>query len=149
VAYGDVLFRNYILESLLSSNADVVLAVDALNLAQRGDRPRIRDLVLADHPFSGDYLDDGPVRLVRMANDLGGAPPCGEWMGLARFSSLGASWLREEIALLETEGSLEQADLPLLLSRVAAKHPVRVKYFTGHWMDVDTLADVADARNFT
>jgi len=149
VAYGDVLFRNYILESLLSSNADVVLAVDALNLVRRGVGPRVRDLVLADRPFSGDYLDDGPVQLLRMADDLGETPPCGEWMGLARFSSTGASWLREEIALLETEGELEQADLPLLLSRIAAKHPVRVKYFTGHWMDVDTITDVADARNFT
>jgi len=148
VAYGDVLFRNYILESLLSSNADVVLAVDALNLAGRGLGPRIRDLVMADHPFSGDYLDDGPVQLLRMADDLGEAAS-GEWMGLARFSSTGTSWLRAEIALLEAEGALEQADLPLLLSRIAAKHPVRVKYFTGHWMDVDTITDVADARNFT
>jgi phosphoenolpyruvate phosphomutase len=70
-------------------------------------------------------------------------------MGLARFSPRGASWLREEIDLLAAEGAIKAADLPLLLSRIAEKHPVRIKYFTGHWMDVDTLTDVAEARNFT
>jgi phosphoenolpyruvate phosphomutase len=73
----------------------------------------------------------------------------GEWMGVARFSALGAQWLREELYLLASEGLIETADMPLLFTRIAAKHPVRIKYFTGHWMDMDTLADVADARNFT
>ena len=84
-----------------------------------------------------------------MGPDLPAAEVCGEWMGLARFSARGAAWLREEIAALEAEGLLERADLPLLLTRLAAKHPVRVKYFTGHWLDVDTLTDLAEARNFT
>ena len=147
VAYGDVLFRNFILDSLLSSHADVVLAVDALNWGAPKAQPR--DLVLADHGFSGDYLDDAPAHLLRVSHDLDGAAPSGEWMGLARFSALGAAWLRDEIALMTAEGVIDTADLPLLITRIAVKHPVRVKYFTGHWMDVDTLTDVADARNFT
>ena len=141
VSYGDVLFRNYILDSLLSSKADVVLAVDATKTAGA------RDLVAADHGFSGDYLDDAPAHLSAMGDEVEGAT--GKWMGLAHFSAKGAEWLRDEIAALESEGLIEQADLPLLLTRIAAKHPVRVKYFTGHWMDVNTLTDVADARNFT
>lgn len=144
VSYGDVLFRNYILESLLSSRADIVLAVDATPREGKA----VRDLVLADHAFSGSYLDEAPAHLTRMGSDLGAAVS-GEWVGLARFSATGTGWLRDEIAALEAEGLLETADLPLLLTRIAAKHPVRVKYFTGHWMDVNTLADVADARNFT
>ena len=70
-------------------------------------------------------------------------------MGLARLSSLGAQWLVEEIEALKADGLYETADLPTLFTRIAARHPVRIKYFTGHWMDVDTLADLADARNFT
>jgi phosphoenolpyruvate phosphomutase len=147
VAYGDVLFRNFILDSLMSSHADVVLAVDALNWGK--PKTKARDLVQADRGFSGDYLDDAPAHLVRMSQTLRGDAPSGEWMGLARFSAVGAGWLRDEIALLQAEGAIETADLPTLLSRIAAKHPVRVKYFTGHWIDVDTLTDVADARNFT
>ena len=148
LAYGDVLFRSFILESLMGSSADIVLAVDAR--PQSGaEKPRVRDLVSADHGYSGDYLDDAHAHLFRMDSALPLDQVTGEWMGLARFSAQGAEWLREELDALTAEGLLETADLPALFSRLAAKHPVRVKYFTGHWMDVDTLTDVADARNFT
>ena len=155
VAYGDVLFRRYILDSLMSSKADIVIAVDALNLhrsgSDRSNPAQKHDLVAADHAYSGDYLDDAPARLTAMTHaepkgDL--ASVQGEWMGLARFSATGAGWLREEIDAMGTEGALEQADMPTLLTRLAAKHPVRVKYFTGHWMNINTLQDLADARNF-
>jgi len=43
---------------------------------------------------------------------------------------------------------LAQADLPALLTRIAARHDVAVHYVTGHWLDVDDLADLAEARNF-
>ena len=147
VAYGDVLFRRYILDSLLTSSADIVVAVDTLAISH--PRAGKRDLVAADHRFSGDYLDDQPAHLLRMAGDIPQDAICGEWMGLARFSARGAGWLQEEMAAMEAEGLLEAGDMPLLLTRLAAKHPVRVKYFTGHWLDVDTLTDLAEARNFT
>jgi len=149
LAYGDVLFRRYILDSLLASRADVVLAVDARPWTP-ASASGSRDLVEADHRFSGDYLDDAPAHLISMAPALAPTPTtAGEWMGLARLSPLGAQWLVEEIEALKVEGLYETADLPTLLTRIAARHPVRIKYFTGHWMDVDTLADLADARNFT
>lgn len=149
LAYGDVLFRRYILDSLLVSSADVVLAVDARPLAA-GAASGSRDLVVADHRFSGDYLDDAPAHLVSMASAQAPSPETtGEWMGLARLSTRGTRWLVEEIEALKADGLYETADLPTLLTRMAARHPVRIKYFTGHWMDVDTLADLADARNFT
>lgn len=150
IAYGDVLFRRYILDSLLSSSADIVVAVDALDKTQDGTRPNKRDGVVADKRFSGDYLDDAPAHLVSMTH--GGSASeesCGEWIGLARFSARGAQWLREELDAMAAEGLLEGGDMPLLLTHLAAKHPVRVKYFTGHWLDVDTLTDLAEARNFT
>ena len=66
VVYGDVLFRRYILDGLMSSEGDIVVAVDALweNRARgRGAAPR--DLVAADQPalFRRNYLDDTPVLL--------------------------------------------------------------------------------------
>ena len=149
IAYGDVLFRSYILDSLLASRADVVLAVDALNLPVANDTGLSHDLVTADRRYSGDYLDDAPTHLVSMTSAPAPTPEIvGEWMGLARLSPTGARWVREEIAALTEEGLIGAADMPLLFTRLAAKHPVRVKYFTGHWMDVDTLGDLAEARDF-
>ena len=148
VVYGDVLFRRYILDSLMTSSADIVLAVDALNLPKSANANE-RDLVTADRAFSGDYLDDAPAHLKAMSHGGDASAASGEWMGLARFSPHGAELLQAELAAMEAEGLLETGDLPLLFTRLAARHPVRVKYFTGHWMDVDTLTDLADARNFT
>ena len=95
IAYGDVLFRSYILEALLSSKADVVLAVDALNggaskFAGAGAGAR-HDFVTADHAFSGDYLDDAPAHLTAMASAAApGEGVAGEWMGLAHVTAQGA-----------------------------------------------------------
>jgi phosphoenolpyruvate phosphomutase len=146
IAYGDVLFRRYILDTLLESGADIVLAVDSRSAPGAA---AARDLITADRPFSADYLDDTPAHLVRASADIDPATAQGEWMGLASFSAKGAQWLREEIAAVKEEGLLETADMPGLLTRLAVRHPVRVKYFTGHWMDVDTLVDLAAARNFS
>ncbi len=149
VVYGDVLFRSYILDSMMGSAADIVLAVDALNIPHAGAAPPHRDFVTADRKFSGDYLDDTPARLVSMRSATSEAGAHGEWMGLARFSAKGTEMLAAELDALAAEGLIDTADLPLLFSRLAQKTEVRVKYFTGHWMDVDTLTDLADARNFT
>jgi len=149
VIYGDVLFRDYILEGVLASPGEIVLAVDALGGGKVRPAGATPDLVAADRPFSGDYLDDQSVSLRAMAADLPAGTISGEWIGLARLSPLGAVWVREELAALAADGLLDTADLPLLFTRLAAKHPVTVHYITAHWLDVDTLTDVADARNFT
>src|SRR6202044_3671121 len=78
LAYGDVLFRSFILESLMGSSADIVLAVDARPLSG-AEKPRVRDLVAADHAYSGDYLDDAPAHLSRMDAALPPADAAGEW----------------------------------------------------------------------
>lgn len=148
VVYGDVLFRQYILDALMTDKGDIVLAVDALKQFDNASE-HYRDLVAADRPFSGSYLDEEPVHLRAMAADLPRGDINGEWMGLARLSARGASLVRDEIAAMEAEGLLEKADLPLLFTHLAKKHPVIVHYFTGHWLDVDTLQDLANARNFT
>jgi phosphoenolpyruvate phosphomutase len=147
VVYGDILFRRYILDGLLNAEGDIVIAVDTLGHPRSG--AVLRDLVAADRPFSGNYLDDEPVRLITVSSALPAPECCGEWIGLARFTAQGARWLREEINLVEAEGTLDRADLPFLLTRLAERHSVRVHYVTGHWLDVDTLEDLSNARNFT
>ena len=147
IAYGDILFRKYILDNLLESGADIVLAVDASPL--RDQVQHRRDMIIADRPFTGDFLDDTPVVLERAGVDIPAHAAHGEWMGLAAFSPKGTEWLRAEIAAAEADGLLESCDLPTFFTRLARRHPVQLLYFTGHWMDVDTLVDLAAARNFS
>jgi len=146
VVYGDILFRSYILNGLLTAEGDIVVAVDALGMPA-GTPATLHDFVAADRPFSGNYLDDAPVRLRTVSSAVPEVERCGEWIGLVRFTAQGSTWLREELALVEAEGELDSADMPMLLTRLAAKHPVVVHYITGHWMDVDTIEDLSNARN--
>ena len=53
-----------------------------------------------------------------------------------------------ELERLREEGLLESADMPMLFTRLARRHPVRILYFSGHWMDVDSLPDLAVAQLF-
>ena len=147
VSYGDILFRDFILRGLLAAEGDIVLAVD-VDARAATDDTRLRDLVEADG-MPHAYVDESEPHLRRMGPDIAADVLAGEWIGLARFSAVGVAWLRAEIALLRDEGLLDQADMPLLLSRLAGKHPVKLHVFSGHWMDVDTLGDLAAARNFT
>jgi phosphoenolpyruvate phosphomutase len=148
ISYGDILFRSYILTGLLGAPGDIVVAVDALGRVGHGDG-RVRDLVAGDRPPSPDYIDDPPPDLAEIGPEVAGERMAGEWIGLARFSAQGSAWLREEIERLRAEGLAETADMPLLLTRLAARHPVKLYVFSGHWLDVDTLPDLAEARNFT
>jgi phosphoenolpyruvate phosphomutase len=149
VVYGDVLFRRYILDGLLASEGDIVVAIDALweNRAREG-APRLRDLAATSRRFSGNYLDEAPVLLKEIRNDLPAGETGGEFIGMVRLTERGADLLRTEIASVEAEGGLATANLPELLTRLAGRGEVAVHYVTGHWLDVDDLADLAEARNF-
>lgn len=144
VVYGDVLFRRYILDALLDSTHDITVVVDS---SRSGTAPNPRDQVAATRRDTAEYYDDAPALLTGVAADA--AASCGEWIGLMHLSARGADLLREELRALEAEGVLAGADLLLPLERIAARHPVAIQYIRGHWLDVDTQADLAEARNFS
>ncbi|NQU70908.1 MAG: isocitrate lyase/phosphoenolpyruvate mutase family protein, partial [Rhodospirillales bacterium] len=151
IAYGDILFRRYILDNLLQAEGDIVVGVDAMWRERTGQTAeRVRDLVQASAPFSPSYLDDAPVLLQRVAPDLTGDDISGEWVGLAKLSARGSELLCAEIAAMGEDGSLATASLPDLFSRLA-KHdnPPRVVYVTGHWLNVNDAFDLAKAGDFT
>ena len=149
VAYGDTLFRRYILDNLLAMDGDIVLAVDALWRDNRGRTSnRFRDLVAATRQFTGSYLDEDPVTLLEMGNDVAPDRIAGEWIGLAKLSSDGAKLVREELDAMKKGGKLAKAGMPDMLNRLVKRGAApRILYVTGHWLDVDDAFDLANARN--
>lgn len=152
VTYGDVLFRRSILDGLLSAPGDIVLAADS----QPRPGANARDLLRAAAPEPLP-LDDNPAPLQAIGNlgddlggDLGGAAggANGEWTGLMRLSARGSELVRDELVAMAADGSLPGADLPAVLARLLAHTSVHVHWVRGEWLDVDTLRDLADARNF-
>jgi phosphoenolpyruvate phosphomutase len=150
VSYGDILFRHYILPLLINAEGDVVLAVDALWRERDPDpRSHVRDLVQGSRPFRTGYLDDDAVHLTKMGRELNADDVTGEWIGLAKLSAKGADLVKAEIAAMRADGSLENADMNTMFSRlVKAGADVRILYVTGHWLDVDNAADLENAQKF-
>jgi phosphoenolpyruvate phosphomutase len=143
VVYGDVLFRRYILEELIDSTNDITIVVDSSRT--RAANPR--DLISATAKNSSLYHNDKPTLMTGVAADAASA--AGEWIGLMHLSAKGAHLVGLELEAMRAEGVLNQADLPAVLERLSRKHPVAVHYIIGHWLDVDTPADLAEARNFS
>ena len=137
-----MLFRRYVRDGLLASAADITVVVDSALRPQADPR----DLVAADRPDTAAYLDDRPAGLA--GTGVAREAASGEWIGLMHASAAGTERLRHALAAMQADGTLPQAGLLDVLDRVRAGCAVAVHYIAGHWLDVDTLGDLADARNF-
>jgi len=150
IAYGDILFRDYILDLLFDAPGDIVLAVDAKWRENHPDgRKAAPDLVVCSQPYREDlFLDDTAVELEPVDGPVDPAQAHGEWTGLARVTAEGLEAIRREVAAMAQDGSLPNAGLPDLFNRLAHRG-VRAKivYITGHWLDVNDAFDLAWARN--
>ncbi len=150
IAYGDILFRQHILDQLRGTDGDIVLAVDAL-WRERDPDPtsRLRDLVTCSTPFQYGYLDDAPKSLTAIGPEISEGLIHGEWIGLAFARDRGTEAIRKGIETLRGEGVLDRIGLPGLFSRLIADGlDIRVSYVAGQWLDVDNASDLKAADSF-
>lgn len=151
IAYGDIMFRRYILDALLDIEGDIVLAVDGM-WRERTDRSESsgRDLVQCSRAFSPSFIEDDPVLFESIVADAADAgDTTGEWIGIARLTAKGAELVRAELEAMRIDGTLQTADLATLFARLAANgNAPRVHYVAGHWLDVNDAFDLARARDF-
>jgi phosphoenolpyruvate phosphomutase len=141
IAYGDIVFDEFILRNLLSQGGEISIAVDGgWKLRQRTDERR--DLVVTDGAY--DPMGLSTCKLSR----IGGVKPAdatGEWIGLLH---LRAEKTEKLVKLLdhfakEEPETLRKGDIPGLLNRlVAAGETVSVVHTFGHWYDLDEQKDL-------
>jgi phosphoenolpyruvate phosphomutase len=144
VTYGDILFRPHVLNGLLERTEDVVIVVDA---QRRKDKVEKAELVRCTKPCDGDYFDDEVISLVEFA-DGSDDNVDGEFIGLLKLSEAGATAMQKTIRAMQADGSINEALLSKLLERMRADgNEIVVHYVTGHWLDLDTAFDLAQARN--
>jgi phosphoenolpyruvate phosphomutase len=147
ISFGDILFRRYILQSLIADSGDITIAVDAAwQQSRRTDQ--CMDLIAATHPYSTGYGEDEPT-LTDIGPHLRADKVHGEWIGLVKAPTRGSALIRgalEELRQREDFRKLRFDDLFRHL--LAGGHAVRVLYITGHWLDVDNLEDLSAANAF-
>lgn len=149
ITYGDLLFRDYILQDLIDSEGDLVITVDSVLAAdyisgspdyawcnKADDRSLFHQEVKLDHM---DKEQDGESK-----------QPNGRWIGMLRVRDDGLNWINEALDELQKSENFDQMNIPDLLNfLVESGKDIKVHYINGHWLDVNVLQDLDRAREFT
>jgi phosphoenolpyruvate phosphomutase len=148
ISYGDLLFRGYVLRSLVECDADFAVVVDSI-MAGAGNRT-VRDFAYCSQ---GDDrgLFGAPV-LLRRVDDVEQAPSGaahGRWIGMLSVSRQGLQKLKETLARLRAREDFDSLGMPALLNALAEDDvQVRVLYIHGHWTGVNDVDDLRQAVDF-
>jgi phosphoenolpyruvate phosphomutase len=147
ISFGDVLFKKYILSLLAESDSPYTVVVDA-DWRYSVNQGRPADYVSCSEPHSRhSFYQD--VFLTEVAEDLPAERINGEWMGFLKVSSSALPEFRATVARLMDDPKNRRAKLfNLLTDLMAQEHDIRVKYTTGHWLDVDSVDDLVAAGSF-
>jgi phosphoenolpyruvate phosphomutase len=148
ISYGDILYRKYILSRLLEEKNDITIVVDGTVSSRRSDY--VGDFVTCSRDHTKN-LFDSPVELksIKFGTFEGNQTAHGEWIGLIKTNKVGSEIISKTLMELSKTENFSKLKLPdlfqLLLER---KVKVNVMYIDGHWMDVDTYADVSKGQTF-
>ena len=147
ISFGDVLFNRFILDNLAEHDDDIVLAVDT-DWQESVNRGRAADYVSCSEPHSRRAFNHR-ILLTGAGEELAEQDINGEWMGIMRVSSDAMPAFRAQVDQLAAAAEGRRAKLHELFSTIAANGgDIRVVYTTGHWLDVDSVEDVAAAGKF-
>jgi phosphoenolpyruvate phosphomutase len=145
IAYGDIVFDEFILRNLLSQGGDIGIAVDG-GWKLRGRTDTKRDLVVTEGAY--DPLGLSACKLLRIGDGVSVEDALGEWIGLLYLRSGKTEKLVKLLDHLKQEEphTLRQGDIPGLLNRlVSAGETVSVVHTYGHWYDLDEHKDLLRA----
>jgi phosphoenolpyruvate phosphomutase len=149
ISFGDILFRQHILNNLLTEGHDIVIAVDAMweRRCKRKTDGYI-DYITATRPYSLRYDEENPF-LTEMGPDLSADKIHGEWIGLIKTTTRGSAAIRDALDVLSTRPDFRQLRFDDLFNHlVSSGQRVQALYITGQWLDVDDLEDLARAQVF-
>lgn len=142
IAYGDIVFDEFILKNLLGQGSGISIAVDgAWRLRERTDAKR--DLVTTRGSY--DPMGLTTCQLVQIGDGVGPQEALGEWIGLVYLRADKTERLAKLLDHLSREQPdfLRSGDLPGLLNRlIAAGETVNVVHTYGHWYDLDEQKDL-------
>jgi len=150
VMYGDLLFRSYILRDVIESDASLSVVVDS---AMDGNvQVGTQDFAYCSEPDDRSMWGQA-VTLKRIANNSKNESKeqaHGRWIGMIRVKGEGRAWITEAIEALRKHEDFHRMAIPDLINYLLdGGREVRVWYIHGHWLDVNSLADLERAGDFT
>jgi phosphoenolpyruvate phosphomutase len=146
VCFGDILMRRYILDLCLEAEGDIVLVVDRQKDLVRSHAV---DLVRCASPVKPDVFGSDEGDVLSAGADVTPETASGRWIGLARFSRAGSAALAAELQAIKQSGELRKVDMLSVIERLRQKGAqVKAVYVSGHWIDVNGIADLVAANRF-
>lgn len=142
IAYGDIVYKRYILHELMASDAPITLVVDGSRAFLEEGKTADRVTVSAPCP-SG--FDESEYSLLAMSREIPDEEALGEWIGLARLRGEGTErFIRVFDEILASDCG-DQLSLSAVFDKLArdTDPPIRVIYVQRDWVDINSLADVA------
>jgi phosphoenolpyruvate phosphomutase len=149
ISFGDILFRQHILNNLLAEEHDIVIAVDAMWERRRERQANgYVDYITATRSYSLRY-DEEDAFLEKMGPDLSAEKIHGEWIGLIKTTVNGSAGICDALDVLSKHPDFYRLRFDDLFNHlVSSGQRVQVLYITGQWLDVDDLEDLARAQAF-
>ena len=144
LSYGDILFEPAVLNDLLDTTEDIVLAVD-VSWANGRKSGRDIDAVLGTDEPSEKFGASRCIPLQSIGLDLDHHQAHGEWIGLIKLSSVGAAQVKAYLQEFYADASMLTVNTSLLdvLKGLQARNiPIHLNYFRGHWLDIDSPEDL-------
>ncbi len=143
ISYGDILFKNYILNELLNDTSDITIIADE-DFEQDGN---YHEYVLTDAHHSRRMFATS-VRLIGMQASAASSAVHGEFIGLLKVNETGAGVLKDALQALQQRTDFRELRMKDLLAEVIKRHPVAVKFIKGSWLDINSIVDLQKAGTF-
>ncbi|MDH2333479.1 phosphoenolpyruvate mutase [Paenibacillus jamilae] len=140
ISYGDIIYKNYILNDLLNDTNDITIVVDADAEVSENNQ----DLVVTEKPYSKN-LYSSAVKLVSVSKSGVEQKFNGEFIGLWKVSAQGADIVKTVLERLSKEKDFHTLTLTDLFNELVKIHSVAVRFIKGDWLDVDTIVDLQKA----
>jgi len=143
ISYGDIIFKEYILNELLNDNNDITIIVDSDAKFDQRDV----DYVQADIPYS-DRVYSTPVSFMKMLNKMDKKDITGEFIGLWKVSENGSKQVHDSLEKLSSRSDFKELTLIDLFNDIASNNKISVKYIRGSWLGIETIIDLQKSGDF-
>jgi phosphoenolpyruvate phosphomutase len=148
ISYGDILYRKYILSRLLEEKGDITIVVDAT--IENRDSNYSGDFVTCSREHTKNFADaSAELKGIKFGKISEMKNIHGEYIGLIKTNKVGSDILSKTLTELSTNPDFSKLKLPDLMNALVLKKvKINIMYIDGHWMDVDTYADVSKGQSF-
>lgn len=147
ISYGDVLFNQYIPQTLLQEPHDWVMFVDSL-WEGKTTYTRLGGFVECTIPNSRKAFN-AEIHLKQIGRDVPRESIHGVWMGFLKVSPKAAEQLHTILQDVLADPAHKKAGMSQLFKALLSRNTsVRVLYTVGHWLDINSLEDLVQAGQF-